>query len=168
MRLAIRIFSILLLSFLTTCAVNDQESDGPVFCSIDQTEVYDVNTDPTVDFNETNITKTVTFNDTDCPQINNDPFNAFVSRVKREDSTLQIFERQYQASQFLLEMDIEGGNLTAVKNVQNANLCSVVRIWRGTLDTPANTITLNQTIEYKGACRSVFYNPDTDTTTPTN
>lgn len=153
-------------STLMACAQSDKESTGPVFCTIDQSEVYQLNTDPTTNFNVTNLSKTISFNDTDCPNINNDSFTSFVSRVKRVDNGLQIYERQYQSSQFLLEMDISGTTLLPVRQVLNSNNCSIIRTWQGNLDAAAETVNINLVIEYKGACQSTFYNPDTDTTSP--
>ena len=57
------------------CAVNNDEVDGPVFCEIDQTDTYTLGVSPAADFNQTNIVKTRVFNNTDCPNINNDSFS---------------------------------------------------------------------------------------------
>ncbi len=158
---------LLLLPFLVlSCAVNNDEVDGEVFCSIDQTDTYQLGANPTGDFNVTNIVKTRVFNNTDCPNINNDSFEGFVSRAKRVGNNLEIYERQYQSSQQLLEFQLSGTTIEPVRRHVNVSNCSIIREWDGTLNSPGNTITLNETVIYKGVCRSTFYNPDLDTTNP--
>ncbi len=151
---------------LSACAVNNNEVDGPVFCSIDQTDTYELGTSPAGDFNVTNLSRTRVFNGTDCPNINTDSFTTLVSRAKRVDDELQIFVNQYQIGQFLLEMQVSGTDLQAVKRNVNISNCSIVREWDGTLNTAGTTITINELVTYRGACQSTFYNPDLDTTNP--
>ena len=154
----------LLPMIFIACAVTDRENDGPVFCTINQTETYQVGTSTAVDFDETNLEKTTDFNSNDCPNVNNDSFTVLISRVKRENTALTVIENQFQLSQFQLDMIVSGTTLLPVKNVININGCSIIQTWRGSI--AGNSVTVNEVITYRGACQSTFYNPDFDTTNP--
>jgi hypothetical protein len=131
------ILLLVILFFSLSCAVNQNEEAGPVFCTIDQTETYNLGLDPSADtFDVLNLVRTTTFNSTDCPQVQNVPLESFVSRVQRQGQLLSIYERQFTPGQFLLEMTIVGTTLLPVENLFNINNCSIIRRWSGTLDTP--------------------------------
>ncbi len=152
--------------FFIACAVSDREKDGPVFCQIDQTETFQLGTDPGVDFNVTNLVKNINFNAVDCPRVSNEGFSTFVSRVKRVGNTVTVIEAMYSPGEFTLDMIVSGTTLLPVTRKVNINNCSIIRTWTGTVNSPGTTIAINEVVTYKGACQSTFYNPDLDTTNP--
>jgi hypothetical protein len=157
---------LILATVIASCAVNNDQIDGPVYCEISQTDTYQLGQDPSSNFNVTNLVRTRVFNETDCPNINNDSFDAFVTRAKRQGTQLQIFWNQYTANQYLLEFEVAGTDLLPLRQSVNINNCSIIRNWNGTLNPGPNTVTINEFVTYKGACQSTFYNEDLDTTNP--
>lgn len=148
------------------CAVSQEEKAGPVYCTIDLTETYSVGTDPAADFDSTNIIKDVTFNQVDCPRVNNWPYKVYISRVRKVGNSLSIYENQYQPGQYLLEFTTSGTNVNDLKRHVNASGCSIIREWNGTLDSPGTTVTIHETITYKGSCSHTFYDPNKDYSSP--
>lgn len=141
---------------LLSCAASDDEVDGSTFCTINQTETYQVGTNPSVDFNVTNLPKATAFNQVDCPDVNSDSFSSFTSRVKRTDALLTIFERQYYGSQEELNFVIRGTTLLPLRNVFTINSCSIIRTWSGEISIGTNEVVVTENIEYKGLCDHVF------------
>lgn len=150
------LFIFIIAATLSCQRASKQESTGEVFCNINQNEVYSVGTNPAVDFNVTNQTKTTSFNQTDCPQVDNDSFDAFVSRVKRVGNTLIIVEDQYSGVEKELVFTISGNQIQPIENKQTNHNCTITRSWTGTLGTPANGITLTEDISFKGNCAPWF------------
>ncbi len=160
----LKTFSKLLLyplaAVIASCAASDDEVKGSVYCNINLTETYQVGTNPSTDFNVTNLPKNTVFNQADCPDINTDSFSAFASRVKRVNSLVTIFENQYQGGQRQLDFTVAGIDLLPIRNVFTINNCSIIRTWNGQISTGTNEVIVTENIEYKGLCDHVFNVPN--------
>ena len=151
---------IFFLPALLGCAGEEPPSRGAVFCNINQTEVYSIGSDPTADFNVTNRSFTTNFNAVTCPNVENEAFDSFVSRVKRENNTLTIIQNQFNSAQFRLDFEISGTDLLPLENVVTVNRCTIQRRWEGTLDAATNTATIQEDIIYRGNCDLIFPLPN--------
>lgn len=163
MKVCLRISQLLFLSLiLFACAASDSESRGKLFCNINQTETYQLGVDPAVDFNVTNLQMNTRFNNVTCPDVNNESFEVFISRVKRVGNTMTIIQNQFNSSQIQLDFEISGDSLSPIENALTINNCTIKRTWSGTIDTPGTTITLLENIDYRGNCATVFLDPERD------
>ena len=147
---------ILLPIFILSCKAGENESNGPVFCSINQTATYQLTTDPGVDFNDTNLQKDTTFNTNTCPDVNTESFSILISRVKRVGTAVTIIENEFSGGQFTLALVASGTSLLPLENKLTFNGCTVIRRWIGTIVSPGTTITVTKNTTYKGACESTF------------